>query len=38
MQHRWTKFGEKISDVENKIPHISGLLTTTICNTKIGEV
>ena len=28
----------KIKDVENKIPEVSGLVTNTAFNTKIGEV
>ena len=28
----------KISEVENKIPHTSSLVTTTVLNTKITEV
>ena len=28
----------KISEVENKIPDTSGLVTATFLNTKIGEV
>ena len=28
----------KISEVENKIPDVSGLVTTTLLNTKIGAV
>ena len=28
----------KISEVENKIPNVSSLVTTTVLNTKISEV
>ena len=28
----------RISEVEGKIPNVSGLVTTTALNTKIGEV
>ena len=33
-----TVLNTKISEVENKIPNISGLVTTTVLNTKISEV
>ena len=29
---------KKTCDVENKIPGVTGLVTTTVLNTKIGEV
>ena len=29
---------KKIGDVENKMPHISGLVTPIVLNTKINEV
>ena len=31
-------FNTKISEVENKIPDISSLATTTVPNTKVSEV
>ena len=32
------KKGEKIGEVENEIPNISGLVTTAVLITKFGEV
>ena len=37
IQYRETKFGEKIGDVENKIPGISGLASLAVLNTKIAD-
>ena len=33
-----TAMNKKISEVENKIPNVSSLVTTAVLNTKIGEV
>ena len=38
MQHRWIKFREKIEAIDKKIPYTSGLVATTILNTKISEI
>ena len=33
-----TVLNTKISEIENKVPDTSGLVTNTLLNTKIGEV
>ena len=33
-----TVLDTKISEVENKIPNVNGLVTTPVLNKKIGEV
>ena len=38
LQHRQTKFGEKIKYIENEIPDVGDLANTSVFNTKIGEV
>ena len=38
MQHRWTKFGIKIGDVDEKLPDIGRSVITNVLNTKIIEV
>ena len=35
IQHRQTMFGEKNEDVDKKISDVSGLVATTVLNTKI---
>ena len=35
---RKTVLNTKISEIENKVPDTSGLVTNTLLNTKIGEV
>ena len=37
MQHRKTKFREKIEHDDKKILDVSGLLTPTVLNTKMSE-
>ena len=38
MQHRQRGFGERIGDDDKNISNVSGLVTTTVFNTKNGEV
>ena len=38
MQHRETKFREKIGDVNKKITDVSGLVTNSVLETNIKEV
>ena len=38
IKHGKTNLGTKIGDVYKKVPHTSGLVTTTVVNTKISKL